>query len=120
MKRTEVSSRTTTSSRPGHLVCPACEFGELQPRGDASRGNAYLASCDACNCAFNGAVLKILEQIATLPDAQGKHACEECYHPEMRLLPDGTFHCVACGSEVWPIVNPISEVSTISEVLPDE
>src|SRR5215203_655641 len=116
MKRTEVSSRTTTSSRPGRLVCPACEVGELQPHGGAH----MAASCDACNCAFNGAVLRILEQIAALPEAQGKHACEECYHPEMRLLPDGTFHCVACGSEVWPIVNPISEVSTISEVLPDE
>ena len=109
MKRTEVSSRTTTSSRPGRLVCPACEFGELQPRDNASRGNASLASCDTCNCAFNGAVLKILKQIATLPDALGKHACEECYHPEMRLLPDETFHCPACGSEVLPFTGPISE-----------
>ena len=105
MKRREVSSRTTASSRSGRLVCPACEFGELQPRGKAS-----LASCNVCNCAFNGAVLRILEQIATLPDALGKHACEECYHPEMRLLPDGTFHCPACGSEVRPITGPISEL----------
>ena len=100
MKRPEFSSRTTTSSSPGRLVCPACEFGELQPRGEA-----YLASCDVCNCAFSGAVLRILEQIATLPDALGKHACEECYHPEMRLLPDGTFHCPACGSEVIHLTN---------------
>jgi len=32
------------------------------------------------------------------------HACEECHHPEMRLLPDGVFHCPACRSEVQPIV----------------
>ena len=89
------------SSRPGCLICPACEFGELQPRGDA-----YLASCDVCSCTFNGSVLRILEQIATLTDALGKHACEECYHPKMRLLPDGTFHCPACGSEVRPITGP--------------
>ena len=31
----------------------------------------------------------------------GKHACE-CGHPEMRSLPDGTFHCPACRSEVVP------------------
>ena len=106
MKRTKVLSRTTTtSSRPGRLICPACEFGELQPRGDT-----YLASCDVCNRAFSGAVLRILEQIAALPDALGKHACEECYHPEMRLLPGEVFHCPACGSEVRPIVSPLSEL----------
>jgi rRNA maturation endonuclease Nob1 len=32
------------------------------------------------------------------------HACKECHHSEMRLLPDGVFHCPACGSEVLPIV----------------
>ncbi|MBA2715209.1 MAG: hypothetical protein H0U55_16875, partial [Rubrobacteraceae bacterium] len=26
----------------------------------------------------------------------------ECGHPEMRRLPDGTYHCPACGSEVLP------------------
>jgi ribosomal protein L37AE/L43A len=103
MRRTKVSSHTTASSKPGRLVCPACEFGELQPRGEA-----YVASCDVCNCAFTGAVLRILEQIAALPDALGKHACEECYHPEMRLLPDGTFHCPACRSEVRAITGSIS------------
>ena len=99
----ESSSRTITFSRPGHLVCPACESGELQPRG-GTRSLSYLAtSCDTCGCAFNGAVLRILEQIVALSEALGKHACEECYHPEMRLLPDGTFHCLACRSEVRPI-----------------
>jgi ribosomal protein L37AE/L43A len=116
MKRTKVLSRTTTtntSSRPGHLICPACEFGELQPRGGAS---AYLASCDVCNRAFSGAVLRILEQIAALPDALGKHACEECHHPEMRLLPDEVFHCPGCGAEVRPIVSPLS-VSPLAELV---
>jgi len=47
-------------------------------------------------------MLEILRQITDLPDALGGHACE-CGHPEMRCLPDGTFHCPACGSEVHPI-----------------
>ena len=89
----------TNSSRPGHLVCPACESGELQPQ----QANG-LASCALCDCLFSGAVLKVLARIAALPEAQGKHACEECHHPEMRLLSDGVFHCPACGSEVLPVV----------------
>jgi ribosomal protein L37AE/L43A len=28
--------------------------------------------------------------------------CEECSPPEMHRLPDGMFHCPACGSEVLP------------------
>jgi len=47
-------------------------------------------------------MLGTLRGISTLPDALGKHACEECGHPEMRRLPDGTFHCPACRSEVLP------------------
>ena len=47
-------------------------------------------------------MFETLEQVAALPDAIGGHACE-CGHPEMRRLPDGVFHCVACGSEVLPI-----------------
>jgi hypothetical protein len=43
-----------------------------------------------------------LEEIVSLPDALGGHACE-CGHPEMRRLPDGVFHCPACGSEVIPL-----------------
>ena len=46
-------------------------------------------------------MLETLRSISALPDAIGSHACE-CGHPEMRLLPDGTFHCPACGSEVLP------------------
>jgi hypothetical protein len=44
----------------------------------------------------------MIRQIRTLPDAVGSHPCEECSHPEMRRLPDGVFHCFACGSEVLP------------------
>ena len=33
--------------------------------------------------------------------AVGAHACE-CGHPKMRCLPDGVYHCPACGSEVLP------------------
>jgi ribosomal protein L37AE/L43A len=94
---------TTTTSRPGHLVCPACEWGELQAQAHG------LASCAFCDCLFSGAVLKVLAGIATLPEPQGNHACEECHHPQMRLLPDGVFHCPACGSEVVPSVQAVLE-----------
>jgi hypothetical protein len=57
--------------------------------------------CESCGGRLSGALLDTLRRISTLPDAVGKHACE-CGHPEMRLLPDGTFHCPACGSEVLP------------------
>jgi ribosomal protein L37AE/L43A len=87
-------SRTT--SRPHYLVCPTCGSGELRPRGPE------LADCDSCGLSVEGAVFRTLEQIATLPDARGTHACE-CGHPEMRRLPDGVFHCPACGSEVLPL-----------------
>ena len=46
-------------------------------------------------------MLETLRSISTLPDTLGSHACE-CGHPEMRLLPDRTYHCPACGSEVPP------------------
>jgi hypothetical protein len=53
-------------------------------------------------------MLEALRQIVALPDALGAHACEECAHPEMRLLTDGTFHCPACRSEVFPVGAPWS------------
>jgi ribosomal protein L37AE/L43A len=59
--------------------------------------------CDSCAGSVSGAMLEALRQIVALPDALGNHACEECGHPEMRLLPDGVFHCSACGSEVLPL-----------------
>ncbi len=83
-------------SKPNSIVCPACGRGELGTRGPD------LAECDSCGHAFEGAVLRTLEQIVALPSALGEHACEWCGHPEMRRLPDGVFHCPACGSEVVP------------------
>ena len=47
-------------------------------------------------------MLETLQQIKSLPEGLGGHACE-CGHPEMRRLPDGIFHCPACGSEVLPL-----------------
>ncbi len=85
------------------VICPTCEAGELQPwRG------AYLYKCDFCSHAVDGALFRTLEQITALPDALGKHACE-CGHPEMRRLPNGIFHCPACGSEVLPIIGATYE-----------
>jgi ribosomal protein L37AE/L43A len=84
------------TSRSNCLVCPVCEAGELHPIGDDS------GRCGSCGRVLGAATLLTLEQVIALPDALGKHACE-CSHPEMRRLPDGTFHCPACGSEVLPI-----------------
>ena len=90
--------RLPAASRAGHLVCPVCSSGELLQH----QGSNPSVVCGSCGCRLESAVLKTLEQIVVLPGAFGKHACE-CGHPEMRHLPDGTFHCPACGSEVLPI-----------------
>jgi ribosomal protein L37AE/L43A len=82
------------------LVCPLCGTGELKPSAQHS------ARCESCGSPLSGEMLEALRQIVALPDALGAHACEECAHPEMRLLPDGTFHCPACRSEVFPIGAP--------------
>jgi hypothetical protein len=58
--------------------------------------------CEPCGGRLSGPILEELRRISALPDALGSHACE-CGHPEMRRLPDGVFHCPACGSEVLPI-----------------
>jgi hypothetical protein len=87
---------STLASSPDYLVCPVCEVGELHPFGGES------ARCGSCGHVLGAAILLTLEQIVALPDAVGKHACE-CGHPEMRLLPDGAFHCSSCGLEVLPI-----------------
>jgi hypothetical protein len=47
-------------------------------------------------------MLKTLLEILTLPVALGRHGCEECEYPEMKLLPGGIYHCPACCSEVVP------------------
>jgi ribosomal protein L37AE/L43A len=91
-----VPSRAT--SMPGHIVCPACGAGELWP----GEFHLDIANCTSCGFSVEGAVLRTLEQITILPDALGCHACE-CGHPEMRRLPDGVFHCPACGSEIVPL-----------------
>ncbi len=82
-------------SKPNRLICPLCEAGELHLfAGDDAR-------CGLCGYILGTTMLLTLEQVHALPDALGKHACE-CGHPEMRYLPDGIFHCPACGSEVLP------------------
>ena len=88
---------SSLASRSDYLVCPVCQAGELHPF------DGECARCSSCGCILGAATLLTLEQIIALPDALGKHACEECGHPEMRRLPDGAFHCPACGSEVLPI-----------------
>jgi hypothetical protein len=96
-----VSSNNSTSlasmaSRPDSLVCPLCEASKLHARKrDSMR-------CESYGGRLSGAMLATLRGISALPDALGRHACEECGHPEMRRLPDGTFHCPACRSEVFP------------------
>jgi hypothetical protein len=111
--------RQTSVSRADRLVCPACGHGPLRSRGLFSRS----ADCESCCRAFDDATVGTLEQIAALPDAQGEHACE-CGHPEMRSLPDGTFHCPACRSEVVPgrsnlcaVVSHAQEKANKEEVL---
>ena len=91
-----MKSSSSLASRSRSLICPLCEAGKLQPSGQDS------ARCASCAGPVSGAMLGALRQIVALPDALGKHACEECGHPEMRRLPDGTFHCPACRSEVLP------------------
>lgn len=80
----------------GRLVCPACGTGELQTRV------AAVVKCDDCEETVDRAVLEILLQIVSLPDALGSHACD-CGHPEMRRLPGGIFRCPGCCSEVLPV-----------------
>ncbi len=87
-------SRKTSKLR--HIVCPTCGSGELRPRG-----SELVVGCDSCGLSIEVAIFRTLKQIAALPDALGRHACE-CDHPEMRRLPGGVYHCPACGSEVLP------------------
>ena len=89
--------RSSTPGSHSHLiVCPICEAGELRALGRQS------ARCESCGCLLHGTTLEILREIVGLPDALGSHACE-CGHPEMHQLPNGVFHCPACGSEVLPV-----------------
>jgi len=90
---------SASSSNMRFFVCPLCEVGELQAFGRDS------ARCGSCGCLLAGEMLETLLEIVRYADALGDRACE-CGHPEMRRLPDGVFHCPACGSEVLPIKDP--------------
>jgi ribosomal protein L37AE/L43A len=92
---------SSVASKSDSLVCPLCEASKLYPSDrDSMR-------CQSCGGRLSGAMLETLWRISALPDALGSHACE-CGHPEMRRLPDGTYHCPACGSEVPPADVPSS------------
>jgi ribosomal protein L37AE/L43A len=82
-------------SRAHHIICPFCESGELVSVGPG------VARCRSCGLPLLGSTLETLRDIVGMPDALGAHPCE-CDHPEMRRLPDGVYHCPACGSEVLP------------------
>src|ERR687896_2346791 len=94
-KETAMRVPSPTVSRLDHIICPFCESGLLVSRGPG------FARCDSCGLPLLGCALESLQKIVDLPDPLGAHACE-CGHPEMRHLPDGVFHCPACGSEVLP------------------
>jgi ribosomal protein L37AE/L43A len=88
-----------SASRSRRIVCPFCESGELVSLGPG------FARCGSCGIPLLGSALGTLREIVGLPDALGSHPCE-CGHPEMRELPEGVFHCPACGAEVFPIRKP--------------
>jgi ribosomal protein L37AE/L43A len=101
--------RSSLVSRLDSLMCPHCEVGKLRPFSNDSM------RCDACGERLSGPMLEALRQITVLPDASGTHACE-CGHPEMRSLPDWTYHCPSCGSEVLPIKASASRAVTDRDV----
>ena len=86
---------TNISSTTSSIICPFCGIGELE------RSANGVARCNRCDRPISTQVLEALEQILSLPDAIGSHACE-CGHPEMRRLADGVLWCPGCGSEVLP------------------
>lgn len=89
--------RSSLTSRSGSLVCPFCEADELLVTGR----NTGL--CPSCGRVTSRLILEDLRRLIVLPESMGAHACE-CGHPKMRRLPDGVFHCPACGSEILPSV----------------
>jgi ribosomal protein L37AE/L43A len=90
-----VKKLTYKSSNTYSIICPCCGIDELERSADGK------AHCTRCDRSISTQVLKTLEQIVSLPDAIGSHACE-CGHPEMRRLADGVVWCPGCGSEVVP------------------
>jgi ribosomal protein L37AE/L43A len=83
-------------SNTDFMICPCCGIYALE------RSVQGVARCDRCDRFISAQLLKTLEQIVSLPDAIGSHACE-CGHPEMRRLADGVLWCPGCGSEVLPL-----------------
>lgn len=99
-----------TSFNTDSIICPSCGINELK------RSAQGAARCNRCDRPVGTQLLKTLEQIVSLPDALGKHACD-CGHPEMRALADGVMWCPACGSEVLPFSpsRPSSDPESVSE-----
>jgi len=91
-----VKKLTYISSNTNSIICPCCGINELE------RSVEGEARCSRCDRPISTQVLETLEQIVSLPDAIGRHACE-CGHPEMRHLADGVMWCPGCGSEVLPL-----------------
>jgi ribosomal protein L37AE/L43A len=91
-----VKKLTHISSTTNSVICPYCGIDELERNADGA------ARCYRCDRPISKQVLKTIEQIVSLPDAVGSHACE-CGHPEMRRLADGVLWCPGCGSEVLPL-----------------
>ena len=99
---------THISLNTNSIICPCCGIDELERSADGE------ARCSRCVRPISTQVLETLEQIVSLPDAIGRHACE-CGHPEMRLLADGVQRCPGCGSEVLPL--SASEVRSESDLM---
>jgi hypothetical protein len=98
-ERTHKVKPSALASGSHSIICPSCEAGELRSGGHNG------VQCLVCGYVPSRGILGTLQQIISLPDALGSHACEECGHPEMRLLPDGVSHCPGCGSEVLPTIS---------------
>ena len=105
-----MKKQTYTLSNTYSIICPCCGVGELERSADGE------ARCSRCDRPISTQVLKSLEQIVSLQDAIGSHACE-CGHPEMRHLADGVLWCPGCGSEVLPLSasEMLSESGLMSE-----
>jgi hypothetical protein len=58
------------------IICPSYEAGKLRSAGHNG------VQCLLCDYAPSRGLLEALQQIITLPDALGSHACEECGHPD--------------------------------------
>ena len=99
---------TYISSNTYSIICPCCGINELERSADG------VARCSRCDRLISTQVLETLEQIVSLPDAIGSHACE-CGHPEMRHVADGVLWCPGCGSEVLPL--SASEVRSESDLM---